>query len=361
MERLRFAEQSRRLVFRCPQARFVDEMTNSSTTAATPSTPRVKTVACLAGVSLERNVPSEEIHDYIREKDNLVWVDVQDPGADELAMLQEEFGFHPLALEDVTHGHDRAKVEKFKGHLFAVLFGVTMPGTAESVQTVEVCLFIGRNFLVSVHRGRHAVLESALERWMRGGAMLREGIGFLVYTVMNALMETYSPVIDAIENEVEETELALFGQARTDGVQRLLKLKRTLVDVRRVIFPLREAFPVFLRPDHGFFATGSQVYLQDVYQHILRILDELDVERDLLSSALEAYLTEVSNRLNQTMQTLTVLTIVVGMVGAVFGAWGMNVEGLPLAESPSGFAVILGLTLALCGVVLAIARRRGWL
>jgi len=333
---------------------------NESLTTAAPS-PRVKTIACLAGVSLERNVPSEEVQEHLRDKDNVVWVDVQDPGPAEMSMLLDEFGFHPLALEDVAKGHDRAKVEKFKAHLFAVMFGVRMSGSTDSLQSFEVDLFVGRNYVVSVHRGRSLELEAAQDRWMRGGAMLREGVGFLVYSITHVLAETYSPIIDAIENEVEETELTLFTQARTDGVQRLLKLKRTLVEVRRVVFPLREAFAVLLRPDHGFFAPATQVYFQDVYQHILRILDELDVERDLLSSALEAYLTEVSNRLNQTMQTLTVLTIIIGGASAVFGAWGMNVGGIPLNETPWGFVAIIGATTVLSAAVLFFGRKRGWL
>jgi magnesium transporter len=330
-------------------------------TDSTPHTARVRTVACLSGVSLERNVPSEEIHDTLRDKDNLVWVDVQDPGEAELSMLLEEFGFHPLALEDIAKGHERPKVDEYKGHLFAVVYGVQRGATVDALQLLEVDLFIGRNYVVSVHRDRLPALEEASSRWMRGGPMLKEGVGFLVYTLMDALIDTYAPVIDAIENSVEETELALFGAARSDGVQHLLKLKRTLIQLRRVLFPLREAFQIFLRPDHTYFSPGTLVYFQDVYQHILRILDGLDIERELVSSALDANLTVVSNQLNQTMRTLTVLTIAVGTMSAVFGAWGMNVGGLPIAESPWGFLAIVGGTVLLTGLMLYVGRRRGWL
>ena len=329
-------------------------------THSAPPTTRVRSVACLGGVSLERNVPAEEIHAYIRDKDNLVWVDVQDPGEAELTMLQEEFGFHPLALSDIAKGHKRPKVDEYKGHLFAVIYGVQGGATADAVQTTEVDLFIGRNYVVSVHRERLPALEEALSRWMRGGPMLREGVGFLVYTLMDALIDTYAPVLEVIEDEVEDTELALFGPDG-GGVQNLLKMKRTLIALRRVLIPLREAFQVFLRPDHLYFSAGTVVYFKDVYQHILRILDGLEIERDLVSGALDAYLTVASNRLNQTMRTLTVLTIVVGMAGAVFGAWGMNVGGLPVAEAEWAFATIVGSTVLLTAALLFVARRRGWM
>jgi magnesium transporter len=330
-------------------------------TESTQTSSRVRSVACLSGVSLERNVPSAEIHEYIKDRDNLVWVDVQDPGEAELEMLQEEFGFHPLALDDIAKGHERPKVDEYKGHLFAVIYGVHNGVAIDAVETIEVDLFIGRNYVVSVHRAPFTALDLALARWMRGGAMLQEGVGFLVYTLIDAIIETYAPVLEAIENHVEDTELALFAPSRTDGVQTLLKLKRTLVHLRRVLFPLRETFQIFLRPDHVYFSPGTRIYFQDVYQHILRMLDELDIERELVSGALDANLTLVSNQLNQTMRTLTVLTIAVGIVGAVFGAWGMNVGGIPAAEASWSFAAVVAGAVLLTGAVLMIARRRGWM
>jgi magnesium transporter len=323
--------------------------------------PRVKTVACVSGVSLERGVPTEEIHDYIKDPTNLVWVDVQDPGPEELSMLLEEFGFHPLALGDVAKGQQRPKVDEYKGYLFAVTYCVAPASDLRQLQTVEVDLFIGRNFMVTIHRGPVPALEEALARWTRGGPMLREGVGFLVYNVMDALIDTYFPIIDAIESEIEDVELAMFGQFKSEGVQDLLKLKRTLVVLRRVLYPLRETFHIFLRPDHAYFTAGTLVYFQDVYGHILRILDVLDIERDMLSAALEAYLTVMSNRLNQTMRTLAILTVAVAVLSAVFGAWGMNFEVIPLAKAPWGFPAVVGGTLLLLALLGLFTFRRGWM
>ena len=328
--------------------------------AAAPSgLPRVNTVACVGGVSLERGVPADEIHDYIRDADNLVWMDVQDPGPAEFSMLLEEFGFHPLALEDVAKGEQRPKVVEYKGYLFVVTYGVVTGKVIQELRTAEVNLFVGRNYVVSVHRGRVPALEEALARWTRGGPMLREGVGFLVYTLMDVLIDAFFPVIDAIENEVEETELAMFSHLRAEGVQNLLALKRTLITLRRVLYPLRETFQVFLRPDHAYFSAGTMIYFQDVYSHILRILDVLDMDRDLVGGALEAYLTVTSTRLNQTMRALAVLTMAVGLLSAVFGAWGMNFEFIPLSRSPWGFAAVVGGTCGLIVLILLLIHRRG--
>ena len=333
----------------------------TSGTAESPPAPRVRTVACVSGVSLERGVPTEEIHDYIKESSNLVWMDVQDPGPAELSMLLEEFGFHPLALDDVAKEQQRPKVDEYKGYLFAVTYCVAAASDLKDIKTVEVDLFIGRNYVVTIHRGRIPALEDALGRWTRGGPMLREGVGFLVYTVMDALIDTYFPVIDAIEDEIEEIELELFGPFRGRGVQDLLKLKRTLVVLRRVLYPLRETFHVFLRPDRTHFSAAMLVYFQDLHSHILRIVDVLDTERDMAAGALEAYLTVVSNRLNETMKKLAVLTVAVAVLSAVFGAWGMNFAVIPLADAPWGFATVLGGTFAIIGLLGLVAWQRGWM
>ena len=342
---------------------MVQESRETGRLEASPpaSVPKVKTVACLGGVSLERDVPSEEIRDYIREPGNLVWMDVQDPGPAELSMLSEEFGFHPLALEDVATGQQRPKMDEYKGYTFVVTYGVVPGADTTTPRTFEVDLFIGRNYVVSLHRGRVPALESALGRWTRGGAMLREGVGFLVYTVMDTIIDAYFPIIDAIEDELAKIETEMFARFRQEDVQRLLELKRTLFALRRVLYPLREIFNLFLRRDQPLFSANTLVYFQDVYDHILRILDVLDIERDMVTSTLDAHQAVISNQINVTMKTLTAVTVLVAFAGSVFGAWGMNFEVIPLATVPWGFWGVVSSTITLIVIALVASRWRGWL
>jgi len=312
-------------------------------------------------VSLERDVPADQIGEYIRAAGNLVWVDIEDPGPAELSMLLEEFGFHPLALEDVAKGQQRPKVDEYKSYIFVVAYGVVPGDDAASVRPIEVDLFVGRNYLVSVHRGRLPALEEAYSRWTRGGAMLREGVGFLIYTVMDAIIDAYFPIIDAIEDDLDEAEEEVFSASRRDNLQDLLRLKRTLFQLRRAVYPLRETFNVFLRRDHPMFSGNAAVYFRDVYDHILRILDVLEIQRDVATGVLDAYLTVISNRLNVTMKTLTVVAVTVGIAGCVFGAWGMNVGGIPFGSAAGGFLAVCGMTAGLIVAILLFSRKRGWL
>jgi magnesium transporter len=342
---------------------MAQEKQETARPAAASSTEkaRVRTVACLGGVSLERNVPSEEIRAHIHDASNLVWMDVQDPGPAELSMLLEEFGFHPLALEDVAKGQQRPKVDEYKGYMFVVTYSV-VPGKApKEVQTLEVDLFIGRNYVVSIHRGPVPALEEAFRRWTRGGKMLLEGVGFLVYTVMDAIIDAYFPIIDAIEDEVDQSELDMFTHFRPEGIQDLLKLKRNLFALRRVLYPLRETFNQFLRRDQPMFSANTMVYFQDVYDHVLRLLDVLDIEREMVTGVLEGYLTVISNRLNATMRTLAIITVAVAIVTAVFGAYGMNFDEIPLAKEPWGFWAIAGGTIVLIVAALVFGWKRKWL
>lgn len=339
----------------------MEEQPSTATSGTSPNSPHVKTVACLGGISLERGVSVEDIHGYIRDPSNVVWVDIQDPGPEEFSMLLEEFGFHPLALADAAKGEQRPKVNEYKGHLYAVTYSVSRPASADDFATNELALFIGRNYLVSLHRGRNSALEDAMSRWTRGGKMLTEGVGFLVYVVMDAIINTFFPVIDMIEDELEASEMEVFRRPGQYDVEKLLRHKRTLFGLRRVLSPLRDAFHIFLRRDQPIFSANTLAYFQSVYDHVLRLLDAIDMEREMVASALEAHLAVVSNRLNAVMKTLTVITVVVAITGSVFGAWGMNFTRIPLAGSPWGFWVVWGGTLLLMCSALLFSWRRGWL
>ncbi len=332
-----------------------DEMAGSP-----PGTPRLKALACLGGVSLERGVPTAEIHDYIQEADNVVWVDVQDPGPSELALLVDEFGLHPPALEGAAHGQRRPKVDEYKGYSLLVTY-VAVPGEdAKVLRTTEVDLFIGRNFVVSIHRGRVPALEEALARWTRGGARLREGVGFLVYAVMDAMIDSFAPSLADIEEEIEETEIAVFSRSDEESVRDLLRLKGTLASLRHELLPLRAIFQVLLRHDHPFFPGSTEVYLREVYDHLLRILDVLDAGRERAAAAMDASLAIASHRLNKTMKTLAVITVAMAVVGSVFGAYGMNFQVMPLSGAPWGFWLVAVGTIGLVATALLVGWWRCW-
>ena len=309
-----------------------------------------------------RELPPEQISDVLKEPGTLLWVRIRDPGPAEIEMLREEFGFHRLALEDAAKQFQRPKVDEYPGYYFVVLYAALPAGPDGDLRTAEVDLFVGNNYVVSVHRGELPVLDEARERWERTEPELRTHVGFLLHTVLDTLIDAYFPVVDSIEDRLDELELRLFRNGGLADPEEILAVKRSLFTLRKAVYPMREVFNTFLRRDDSLFSAETIPYFQDVYDHVLRLLDIIDVQREMATGALDAQLAIVSNRLNETMKGLTVIAICVAIMGAVFGAWGMNFTHVPLDYMGlTGFAIVLGATLTLVAGVLVLARWWRWL
>jgi magnesium transporter len=300
------------------------------------------------------------ISDVLDDPGTVLWVEVNDPGPAELEMLREEFGFHRLALEDAAKQRQRPKVDEYPDYYFVVLYAPLPAGQDGQLETMEVDLFVGRNYVVSLHPGEFPLLHEAMQRWERTDPELRQDVGFLLHTITDTIIDAYFPIVDALEDRLDTMELALFRPDGAFNAEELLTVKRSLYTLRKAIYPLREVFNVFLRRDQALFTAEAYPYFQDAYDHVLRLLDIIDVERDMVTSTLEAQLSVVSNRLNETMKRLTVVAVCVAILGAVFGAWGMNFTHVPLDKlGLLGFSIVSGSALLLVGLTLILARRYG--
>lgn len=298
------------------------------------------------------------ISDAVKEPNTLLWVDLRDPGPDQIKLLREEFGFHRLALEDVVKQRQRPKIDEYPGYFFVVMYAPLPNGSADTLETVELHLFVGKNYVVTAHRGEIPALNEAMVRWERTDAELRDQVGFLVHVISDSVIDAFFPVVEALEERLDQIEVAMFGSNVQYNAEEVLAIKRTLYTLRKAIYPLREVFNVFLRRDHAIFGAETYPYFQDVYDHILRLLDTVDIERDMATGALEAQLSIVSNRLNETMKRLTLVAICVAVIGAVFGAWGMNFDEVPLhGMGQLGFYFVSGGAVVLVLLALYLARR----
>jgi len=337
-------------------------MSNESSEVSAPvaADSELRLIACIGGKKLERDFPSADISEYIKDPATTVWVDICNPGPAEEQLLSEEFEFHPLAVEDACKGDQRPKIEEYAGYLFIVAYTLPLQSDELDLTPLEVHAFIGPNYVVTVHRGPVPPLDEAYRRWVRGGAMLGAGVGFLSYTVFDTMVDAFFPTIDRLSDVVDERQQDIFDHPEQNFVPDILKIKRGIVELRRVLAPMRDVFAMLLRHDMSLFAPESRIYFQNVYDHVTRQLENLEVLQELAQGALEAYMTVLSNRLNATMQTLTVYTIGLAFLGAVFGAWGMNVE-VPFANEKNAFWIIVSFVLTVILAGLGWARYRRWL
>ena len=306
-------------------------------------------------------VNPDDISEIIKQKDQFVWLDLQDPQEHDIALLRDEFKFHPLAIEDATRHHERPKLESFEGYYFLVFYCLRYDKVQDRLNSQALGLFVGANYLVSVHQGAILAIEETIKRWQANVEEFGHDAGVLLYTLLDTIVDDYFPVIDQLAERVETIEEQIFERFSEDALQEVFALKRDLLGVRRVVAPERDVLNVLIRREVPIFERNTILYLQDVYDHIVRITDSIDTYRDLLSSALDAFLSVQSNRLNQIVKVLTIASIVLMSDALIAGIYGMNFDILPELHWRFGYFYALGLMVVISTGLVLFFRWRKWL
>jgi magnesium transporter len=280
----------------------------------------------------------------------------------QLALLEKVFAFHPLAIEDVMNPHSRAKAEEYPGYLFVILRAVRLDDATEDpydLQTENICLFVGQKFLVTAHAGASRLIDGVAETAVRNPDVIARGPARLAHHVMDAAVDSFFPILDRVDDFLDSLEQRVFHEFKEESLRDIFAVKRMVLSLRRYLAPEREIFNLLTNRPSQLLSPDVQLYFRDIYDHVLRINDALDTYRDLLSSTLESYLSQVSNRLGQVTKGLTVVATLSVPFVVVSGMWGMNFDRLPLQHSPLGFEIMLVTQLALGGGLLWLLRRKG--
>ncbi len=302
----------------------------------------------------------DQISELLADHANLLWLDVTDPGPADLDLLRREFGFHELAIEDVARAHQRPKCDTYHDYYFIVVYAATR--SADRFAPTELQIFWGERYVVTVHRGALPQLDDALTRWTAHQQGRLDGVAFLVYTLLDTVVDGYFPLMDWVAEQVDDIEEVIFARADNSVLSDLFQLRKELLRMRRLLAPTRDVLNEIIRRDLPLFPPTMHPYFADVYDHALRVLDGLDVYRDLLSSALDLHLSAVSNRLNQLVKRMTALTLIVMAPTLVAGIYGMNFKTpWPSYDSDWGFAYSMALMAALILGGIYLAHRADWL
>jgi magnesium transporter len=307
------------------------------------------------------DVDPQRISDLRAQPDTVLWLDLLNPTPAELAMLREEFDFHHLALEDATRHAQRPKVDSYGSYYFAVFYAIYMDGESYELRTTPIYLFIGHNYLVTLHEHPIAQIGATRARWQAPESPLSQDVAALIYALLDAIVDDYFPVMDRISDRAEDLEDRIFEEFDESALQAIFQLKKDLLQLRRVVAPERDVLNVMLRRDIRVFDQHDVAYLQDVYDHLIRVTDAIDTYRDLLSSALDSYLSMQSNRLNQIVKVLTIASIVLMSVTLVSSIYGMNFAFMPELLWRYGYPWALGLMAAIAAVLILLFRRIRWL
>jgi len=318
-------------------------------------------VVCQNDGRFDSTVEAAAISDLIQQKGQIVWVDLQNPRTDDLALLSEEFAFHPLAIEDATYAHERPKIDSYDGYYFLVFYALRYDEASRRVLSQQVSLFIGSNYLVCIHQDPIAAIDETIRRWQRYEHDFGEDVAELLYHLLDTIVDEYFPILDSLIERVEEVEAQIFDHFRPESLQEIFALKRELLLMRRIVASERDVLNVLIRREAPIYPREMVAYFQDVYDHLIRITDSIDTYRDLLSSALDAFLSLQSNQLNVVVKTLTIASIILMSAALIAGVYGMNFDVMPELRWPWGYPFALGLMAAISLLLIAIFKWRRWL
>ncbi len=305
-------------------------------------------------------IDEAHIRDYL-QRDQFFWLDLTAPGPEELAQMRELFGFHPLALEDTEQFGQRPKLDDYDDHIFLVFYGASRGHPDDSEPLREVHMFISGKYLVTVHRDPVPLLDQ--QRAQLEGRVLHSE-QFLLYRVLDALTDSFFPLLADMDDEIDELEAAMLANPTNRQLERLFALKRELVSMRKVVTPQRDLFARSV--DQIAELPGLQLderdYFRDVYDHLIRISDLIDSYRDLLSGATDLYLSTVSNRQNDVMKQLTVIATIFLPLSFITGFFGMNYGWMivHITHAWAFWVIGVGSMLATCVGLLVYFRRKGW-
>jgi magnesium transporter len=306
-------------------------------------------------------IPPSEIHNYVCQPGCFVWVALRDRDAGLLEEMQKEFGLHPLAVEDAQQGHQRPKIEEYGDSLFAVLHMVELDG--DELRVGEVDIFAGPNYLLSVRSGVEKGFDDVRARCEAEPEQLGHGSCYVLYALMDAVVDRYFPVLDQLEDELEGVEKRIFvvnGEPRRN-IEALYGLKQRLMTLKHAVAPLLEDVSNLVGARVPAMVSGLREYFRDIYDHLQRLNQTIESNRDTVTAATSVNLSMIAMQENETMKRLTAYAALIAIPTMIVGVYGMNFEHMPELHWRYGYPLCMGVMAALDGYLVYRFRKARWL
>ncbi len=315
-------------------------------------------IGWLEGGRLVESTRVEDIGERVRRRGARVWIDLTAPDAPVVQAVAAQLGLHPLVAEDIVESNERAKVQLMGDVIHVVLFSLHRDG---SLHAEEVDFVLGRGWLLTAHSAKwdpnqaHQLRLGAVE-------LLQRGPDFLMWALADAIVDAYFPVFDVLGDEIDDLQDAVLANPSPETLEHVFRLKRELIRIRHVIAPSREVFSQLTSREYGHISEAAVFYYRDIYDHLVRLNDEFDTDRELIAGTLDVYLSTINNNLSAIMKRLTGVTVILAGVGAIAGIGGMSEAASALAgQEPPGFYVLTAATIALAAVTAWVLRRIDWI
>jgi magnesium transporter len=310
---------------------------------------------------VRKNLSRDEIAKALASSAGTLWVDIDTRAHEQVALLSEVFHFHPLAIEEAVNPQSRVKMEEYDRYLLLIVRTVAFCETTDDpydLDTVNITFFLGQNYVVTVHGAETNPVSLTAELLERKPELVAHGPARLMHTIVDQAVDAYFPIIDKLDEFMDGLEERIFARFDQNSLRDVFAVKRLVLSLRRHLAPERDALNTLTNRPSTLMSPDTQIYFRDIYDHVLRIYDSLEQFRDLLSSTLDSYLTQVSNRLGMATKALSVVATVTLPFVVVSGMWGMNFERIPLHNHPYGFMILVLAQLGLGLLILAALKWR---
>ncbi|MBM3124328.1 MAG: magnesium/cobalt transporter CorA [Chloroflexi bacterium] len=327
----------------------------------------IRTLYYAPGKTIRTDIPTNEFPRLLRDRKGLLWVDFISEPAEVAEPILRSFNFHPLAIDDALQETHIPKIDDWGEYLYIVLNFMNykhVDGVFES-DIDELDIFLGRNFVVTHHDQLLAAIEDTWSACQRDQRHLQDGADHLLYRIVDSLVMGYMPLVEEIDGQIDSIEDQVFDGHQRSTLEQIFALKRMLLSMRRILLPQREVLNKLARDDYRVIDPKDRVFFRDIYDHLVRLHDLNENLRDLVSGALDTYLSVVNNRMNEVMKILTVITTLFMPITFVTGFFGMNffepVASLTGWTSQQVLELTLGIMLAVPAIMFLWMRRRTWL
>ena len=314
------------------------------------------------GVLEHEGFPVSDVSEFRRDPDALIWVDLCGPSIDELHELADELDLHELAVEDALSEHQRPKVDHYESHLFLSCHAVSIDDHAAHLDESEIDAFVGDRWLITVRKDEGFSMTPVLQRWDRSPDLVARGVSFLLYGLLDVVVDGYFEVVESFDEYYDEVSEGIFSDKPLEPSEQRdwFKMRRALVRFHRLAVPMREAVSGLMRREHSPVTEDLYPYFQDVYDHILRVSEATDSLRDLVGTIVETNLSLRDYRQNQVMKKVTSWAAIIAVPTLITGFYGMNVPYPGFAQQ-WGAVISVGLMLVISAGLFAIFRKRDWL
>ena len=305
-----------------------------------------------------------EVHEAMeacRQPDCFTWIGLYEPTEQEFESIRSEFDLHPLAVEDAIHAHQRPKLEVFGDMVFIVLKTARYVDPKEVIQLGEILVFLGHDYVITVRHGEASELAGVRRALEDQPELLQHGPGAVLHAIVDRVVDDYMPAIAGLGEDIDEVEDQVFSGARTNAAERIYKLKREVLQFEHGVGPLVDPVDRLSRGKYSVIHPEVRTYFRDVNDHLLRAHDQLESYRDLLTSILQANLTQVGVRQNEDMRKISAYVAMAAVPTLIAGIYGMNFEHMPELKWEAGYYVVLGVIATICIGLYTVFRRSKWL